>query len=110
MARTDHQTTGVVKADGTLTLSASPTSRQNWSVDSISINAPNVGGVAVGRIYRGRSGSELSQFVSFFIATSDTVEGVPVQVPNGYAISAHWTGAVVGATAEVTFWYDDGEG
>jgi hypothetical protein len=104
MARADDQMSGTIAANGTGQLVHTCTGRQNQSVDSVSINAPGVGGAAVGKIFRN------SQFICFFIATADTPEGVPVPLSPGQKLIIQWTGAVVGANIDATVWYDDGEG
>lgn len=104
MSFADAPYTGLIAANGSGQLVHTCTGRQRQSVQSVSINAPGVGGAAVGKIFRG------SQFVCFFIATADTPEGVPVPLRPGEKLIIQWTGAVVGATIDATVWYDDGEG
>ena len=104
MALDDRTQTGIIPASGNLTLDFTPDHRQNWRVDSASMNGPDVGASAVGSIFRD------TQFVTFFIATADTCEGNPVPLGNGRHFKVKWTGATPGATVQATIWFDDGQG
>ena len=105
MALTDLTRTGVIPASGTLSLFVTPSARQNWTVQQISISAPTVSALAVGNIYRN------GQFVSFFIPSGDMVGDVPyLPLANGRTLEIRWTNATPGAAVQATLFYDDGQG
>jgi hypothetical protein len=94
---------GVISAAGTLTLTFRATSRQNWIVSQVSINAPLVGGGAMAAVYRDGA------FITPLVPTGDAAAGdPPVPVRYGHVLTVGWTGAVVGAAAEASIIFDDG--
>lgn len=108
MSRDDVTLTDIADANGDAELVFSPTARQTWLLMSFSADgniagAVGVGGRAVGKLFRD------TVFVSFFIATADTVEGVTIPLGNGRKFRAKWSGCVPGATVQGTIWYDDGQ-
>jgi hypothetical protein len=107
--RDEWTQSGKIAANGTAELVFTPFAGQDWDILSASMDGSidgatlNVGGAAVGALYKN------NVFVSFFIATKDTAEGVTVPLRQGNKFRVRWTNAVVGAPVQATIWYDDGK-
>lgn len=104
MAQADLPLSGTVAADGTATLSVRPYGRATWVVQQVGIDAPNVGGGAVGMIRK--NGSPITPFV----ASGDAPAGEPyVTLRRNDVLTIEWTAATVGAQVTATVFYDDGQ-
>ncbi len=105
MAAADIELSGVVNASGNAILRITPRNGQNWIVQQVSINAPNVGGGASCAVYR------QDTLITPLIAQGDAAAGEPfIPVRNGFNMSVRWTGGTPGAAVSAIFLYDDGEG
>lgn len=87
----------VIAADGTGTIAWRPDGRQDWSVSQVTTKADNVGGGA--RCELRKNGRR----ITLMIPTGDTAgQPPPIDQHNNETMDVRWTGAVVGATIEVT--------
>jgi hypothetical protein len=103
MAQTDQALSGTIPASGTLTLSFRPTARSHWIVQQVGIDAPDIGGSALGMIRK--NGSPITPFV----AAGDAPAGEPyITLRGNDTMTITWTGGVVGAQVKATVFYDDG--
>jgi hypothetical protein len=72
-------------------------------VQQVGIEAPNVGGGAVGNIYKN------SNLITPFVATGDAPAGEPfIKIGVNDVMRVRWTSATVGASVAATFIFDDG--
>lgn len=103
MALDDLQLTGVIPASGELIVSWRPFARQNWTVQQVSTEAPDVGSTAQCGLYR--DGFRITAL----IPTGTQAGGLPYAPQrNGSTMYVQWTGATPGATVKVFVIYDDG--
>lgn len=109
MARADFSVSGVVGAAGTAVLTFRPYGRRTNVVDQVSHSgalkgATSVGASALAILYKN------GRFISRTIATGGTIDGPPpVTVQGADVLTLEYTGAVVGAAVEATFFFDDGQ-
>jgi len=103
MAISERRVTGTVPASGTVELLFRPDNRLAATVQQVGIEAPNVGGGAVGNIYKN------SNLITPFVATGDAPAGEPfIRIGTSDVMRVRWTSATPGATVAATFIYDDG--
>lgn len=103
MAQADLALSGIVAANGTVTLTVRPYGRATWIIQQVGIEAPGVGGAATGMIRK--NGSPVTPFV----AAGDAPAGEPyVTLRGNETMTISWTGATVGAGVKALVLYDDG--
>ena len=103
MAGAVQTKSGVIAAGGTATLSIRPDNRRTWTVQQVTLDAPNVGTSATARV-------ELNgNLITPCIPQADAPSGEPfITVHPGDTFSVKWAASTVGATVKATFIYDDG--
>ncbi len=101
MASTDQTTSGVIDANGNLTIRLRPDNNRTWTVTQVGISADTVGGGAIGKLKKN------GKIIAPFVATGDAPWGEQPLAPTE-TLTVEWTSGTPGGTAEVTFFYDDG--
>ena len=103
MAIAERRITGVVASTGIARLDFRTDNRLPAIVQQVGIEADNVGGGAVGKIYKNGA------LITPFVATGDAPAGEPfIRIGTGDVMRVEWTSATVGARVAATFIYDDG--
>lgn len=110
MSLADGSASGRVAATGIGRLYIQPINRQTWTVKQVSVNGQVTGATAVGagsacNLYKG----------ALFVAATIPQNGVIVEPPPlvlkpNERAEVRWTGATPGASIEIYYIYDDGEG
>lgn len=101
----DLPLSGIVKSDGTLTITIKPTGRQTWTVSQVSINMQSapIGATALLK----KNGALITPMV----ATGDAAGGDPaIDVRPAEKLTVEWAGCTAGQTGTVLVIYDDGQG
>ena len=103
MAITERRVTGTIAATGIGELQFRTDNRLPAIVQQVGIEAPNVGGGAVGNIYKN------SNLITPFVATGDAPAGEPfIKIGVNDVMKVRWTAAISGTAIAATFIYDDG--
>lgn len=108
MAITEETVSGVIAANGTAVLRWAPYHRQTFILQQVSHsgqlkNSVSVGASCLAILYKN------GRFISRTIATGGTIDGEPfIKVMGNDVVTLEYTGGVVGAGVEATFFYDDG--
>lgn len=103
MAVAERRATGTIAASGVGELVFRTDNRLPAIVQQVGIEAPNVGGGAVGNIYKN------SNLITPFVASGDAPAGEPfIRIGVGDVMRVRWTSATPGAAIAATFIYDDG--
>lgn len=107
MAIFDDPVSGVIKADGTGTLTWQPIG-QVKELQQVSHTGSVPGGISVGAsatciLYKN------GRFITRTIASGGTIDGLPyIPARTGDTFTLKYVGATVGAAIEATFIYDNG--
>ena len=100
---TSQTLSGTVPASGTLTLRLRPDNGRTWIFSQVGIDAPLVGGGAIGKIKKN------GQIITPFVASGDAPGGEPfIRCTSNETMQVEWTSATVGAACTAQFFYDDG--
>src|SRR5512138_2345081 len=98
----ERRVTGTVPASGTVELQFRSDGRRTCRVEQVGIEAPGVGGGAVGNIYKN------SNLITPFVPTGDAPAGEPfIPIGRNDVMKVRWTSATVGAAVAATFIYTE---
>lgn len=103
MSTQDVALTAIADANGDAVATLRPIARQTWTIQQVSIDAPDAGANARGKLYRD------GLVISPFVARSDVISGEPYIVLRGsQQLRVVWSGATTGAHCDALVIYDDG--